>query len=43
MMETPRPELKPLLDAVNAAIQHAVLIEMDLFAVKEKLYDMGAR
>jgi hypothetical protein len=43
MMETPRPDLKPLIDAINEALKQSDLMTLALFHIKDQLYDMGAR
>ena len=42
-METPRPDLKPLLTVLNHAVGDCRALESELMYIKELLYDMGAR
>ena len=43
MMETPRPDLSPLLQNVKEAIAQIRLADMALMGVLDALYDIGAR
>jgi len=43
MMETPRPDLKPLMDAAKMTRAQIMLAEAYITDLLDKLYDMGAR